>query len=65
MDPATITTTTFTVVPGVSGTVTLDGTGRIATLVPSGNLALGTTYTATITTGVQDLFGNALANNFV
>ena len=65
MDPATINTTTFTVVPGVSGTVTLDGTGRIASLVPSGNLALGTTYTATITTGVQDLFGNALASNFV
>ncbi len=65
MDPATINTTTFTLLPGVSGTVTLDGTARIATLTPSGNLALGTTYTATITTGVQDLFGNSLASNFV
>jgi hypothetical protein len=26
---------------------------------------VGTTYTATITTGVQDLFGNALASDFV
>jgi GDP-D-mannose dehydratase len=65
MDPASVNNTTFTVLPGVTGTVTLDGTGRIATLTPSGNLAAGTTYTATITTGVQDLFGNALASDFV
>ncbi len=65
MDPATINNTTFTVAPGVSGTVTLDGTGQIATFTPSVNLAVGTTYTATITTGVQDLFGNALASDFV
>jgi Ice-binding-like/Bacterial Ig-like domain len=65
MDPATINDTTFTVAPGVTGTVTLDGTGQIATFTPSGNLALNTTYTATITTGVQDLFGNALATDFV
>jgi hypothetical protein len=64
MDPATINNTTFTVLPGVTGTVTLDGTGRIATFIPSGNLAVGTTYMATITTGVQDLFGNALASDF-
>ncbi|HXM65623.1 MAG TPA: Ig-like domain-containing protein, partial [Candidatus Acidoferrum sp.] len=65
MDPATINNTTFTVAPGVTGTVTLDGTGQIATFTPSGNLAVGTTYTATITTGVLDLFGNALASDFV
>src|SRR6202140_4063365 len=65
MEPATINDTTFTVAPGITGTVTLDGTGRIAAFIPSANLALGTTYTATITTGVQDLFGNALASNFV
>ena len=60
-----INNTTFTVAPGVTGTVTLDGTGRIATFTPSSNLALNTTYTATITTGVQDLFRNALASDFV
>jgi hypothetical protein len=65
MDPATINNTTFTVAPGVTGAVTLDGTGQIATFTPSGNLALSTTYTATINTGVQDLFGNALATDFV
>ena len=65
MDPATINNTTFTVAPGVTGTVTLDGTGQIATFTPSGNLAVGTTYSATITTGVQDLFGNALASDYV
>src|ERR1700693_3180589 len=65
MEPATINDTTFTVAPGVTGTVTMDGTGRVAAFTPSANLALGTTYTATITTGVQDLFGNALASNFV
>jgi len=65
MDPATINTTTFTVAPGITGTVTLDGTGQIATFTPSGNLALNSTYTARITTGVQDLFGNALATDFV
>ena len=65
MDPATIDNTTFTVAPGLTGTVALDGTGQIATFTPSGNLALRTTYTATINTGVQDLFGNSLASDFV
>ncbi len=65
MDPATINNTTFTVSPGVTGTVTLDGTGQVATFTPSGSLAVGTTYTATITTGVQDLFGNSLASDSV
>jgi hypothetical protein len=65
MDPATINTTTFTVAPGVTGTVTPDVTNRIFTFSPSSNLALSTVYTATITTGAKDAFGNALANNFV
>jgi hypothetical protein len=65
MNPVTINTTTFTVVPGVTGVVTLDGTGKIATFTPAAALALGTTYTATITTGAQDLAGNPLAANFV
>jgi Ice-binding-like/Bacterial Ig-like domain len=60
----TINTTTFTLAPGVTGTVTLDGTGRIATFTPSSNLALSTTYTATITTGAQDLFLSGVASDF-
>src|SRR6202043_1902435 len=37
----------------------------IATFTPSAALALNTTYTATITTGAQDLTGNPLAANYV
>ncbi|MGZ5134082.1 MAG: Ig-like domain-containing protein [Flavitalea sp.] len=66
MDPLTITTATFTIKDGattVVGTVTY--AGGIATFSPSSNLAFNTTYTATITTGSQDLGGNALANEYV
>jgi hypothetical protein len=67
MDPATITTSTFTLVgsSAVAGTVTLDSTGTIATFKPASSLLLNTKYTATITTGAKDLFGNTLASNFV
>lgn len=69
MNPATITTTTLTLAgPGVTpvtGAVALDVTGRVASFSPASDLALNTTYTGTVTTGVQDLIGNALASNFV
>jgi hypothetical protein len=69
MNPATINTTTFTVTgPGttpVTGTVTADSTNKIFTFTPASALALSTLYTATITTGAQDAFGNALASNYV
>ena len=69
MNPSTINTTTFTLTdPGgtaVTGTVVYDSPSRAATFTPTSSLALDTTYTATITTGAQDLFGNALASNFV
>jgi len=67
MNPSTINTTTFTLTgPGttpVVGVVTY--AGSTATFTPSSALALHTLYTATITTGAQDTFGNALASNFV
>ena len=66
MDPATITTSTFTLTQGVtpvSGVVTYAGT--TATFNPASNLAASTTYTATITTGTKDLADNALAIAFV
>src|ERR1039458_6471256 len=67
MNPATINTTTFTLTgPGttpVTGVVTY--AGSTATFTPSSPLALSTLYTATITTGAQDLNGNPLASNFV
>ncbi|MGE5247202.1 MAG: Ig-like domain-containing protein, partial [Verrucomicrobiota bacterium] len=67
MKASTITTANFKVVQGtvgVPGTVTLNGSGTTATFKPSAALANGTTYTATITTGVQDAAGNAMASNY-
>lgn len=67
MNPSTINTTTFTLTgPGttaVTGVVTY--AASTATFTPSSPLALSTLYTATITTGAQDLFGNSLANSYV
>jgi len=62
MDPLTINTATFTLTDGIT-TVPCDVTytGNIATLNPTSNLAADTIYVATITTGVQDITGNAMA----
>jgi hypothetical protein len=70
INPATINTTTFTLTSttsgaSVSGTVSYVVATRIATFKASGPLAASTSFTATITTGVQDTFGNTLAANFV
>ena len=67
MSPATINATSFTLTgPGttaVTGVVTY--AGSTATFTPSSPLALNTVYTATITTGATDTFGNPLTSNFV
>jgi hypothetical protein len=69
MNPATITTATFTLTgPGttnVSGLVTYNSSTNIATFTPSASLAANTLFTATVTTGAKDTFGNALAANKV
>jgi methionine-rich copper-binding protein CopC len=72
IDPTTITAATFTVTsPGdvaVAGAVNYDTQSDIATFTPSSNLAPNTTFTATITggvNGVKDLAGNALASDQV
>src|SRR6202043_1738059 len=69
MNPATLNTTTFTLAgPGgtsVSGAVSYVVATDVATFSPAGPLSASTAYTATITTGAQDTFGNALAANFV
>ncbi|MEW6418400.1 MAG: Ig-like domain-containing protein [Nitrospirota bacterium] len=65
MDASTINTTTFTLVNGgspISGTVAYAGT--TATFTPSGNLNYSTAYTATVTTGVKDLAGNAMTSDY-
>jgi len=64
MDPSTINASTFTLKQGttpVSGTVAY--TGTTATFTPAGNLAAGTEYSASITTGAKNLAGNPLTVN--
>lgn len=72
MDPATITTATFTLQvtgpplgPVLGGVVSYDAPSRVATLDPTSDLLANTQYTATVTTGARDLAGNALAVNQV
>ena len=69
MNTATISATTFTLAgPGttaVTGVVSLSDDGLTATFNPASNLAGSTLFTATITTGAQDLAGNALASSYV
>ena len=68
MNPATITSSTFTLKAGVTsvaGTVTYVASTDIATFTPTVSLAPSTTFTATITTGVADTYGNPLAVNYV
>ncbi|GAB4241590.1 MAG: hypothetical protein OHK0028_20130 [Deltaproteobacteria bacterium] len=66
LDPSTVTAANFTLkdaanVP-VAGSVTY--AGSTATFAPSAALAAGTRYTATVTTGVKDAAGNALAQPY-
>lgn len=67
MNAATISGSTFTVTgPGgtaVTGTVTYSGV--TATFTPAAVLAYNTVYTATITTGAQDLASQPLTANYV
>jgi len=66
MDPATITDATFTL-SGPDGLLpgTFDFLGLAATFTPNANLLANTTYTATVTTGAEDLSNNALAADFI
>jgi hypothetical protein len=50
-------------VDNVAGTISVNG--AVATFTPSAALADNTTYTATLTTAVTDLAGNALLANYV
>jgi len=66
MTPGTITDATMTLRQGanlIAGSVNY--AGLVATFNPTANLAQNTVYTATITTGVRDLAGNAMALNYV
>lgn len=68
IQPSSLGSSTFTVSdPGgaVAGAVSLDPTGMIATFTPSANLAYGTVYTATLTSGIMNTTGQALASPVV
>jgi hypothetical protein len=69
MDSTTINTTNLKLVVtagsvAVVGTVSYNAGTHVATFTPSAPLLPSTNYTATVTTGVKDSAGNALASNF-
>ncbi len=67
MNPATININTFTLTSGgasVAGAVTYVVATNVATFTPTASLPPSATFTATITTGVNDTFGNHLAADF-
>jgi subtilisin len=61
----TVSTSTFTLKnsagTSISGTVSLGTDAKTATFKPASSLAASTSYTATVTTGVKDLAGNAMS----
>jgi hypothetical protein len=69
LNPATLTAASYTLQgPGgaaVTGLVTYAAIGDTATLTPTATLAPNTLFTATLTTTITDLAGNALAANYV
>jgi hypothetical protein len=69
MDPLTITPTTFTLAcpvgTAITGAVGYPVNGNVATFTPASDLPAGTVCKTTITTGVKDVAGNALASDYV
>jgi len=69
MDVSTIIAANFTLTgPGttpVAGTVSYDAVNHVADFLPTAPLAASTAFTATVTTGVKDSAGNAMAAAYV
>jgi hypothetical protein len=66
MNPLTLNNTTFLLQQGstsITGVVTYSG--NTASFTPAAPLSGNTVYTATITTGAQDVAGNGIASNYV
>lgn len=66
LNPATVTTSTFTLTPTAGGSpvaanVSMSVGNTVATLNPTSDLAYSTEYEAALTTGIQDVAGNAFA----
>ncbi|MEK7322830.1 MAG: Ig-like domain-containing protein [Pseudomonadota bacterium] len=68
MDPATLTTATFTLAcpvgTAITGTVAYAVNGNIAIFTPASALPASVVCTATVTTGAKDAAGNALTSDF-
>lgn len=65
VDPATLTAATFSIQAGleaIAGSINVNDTE--VTFTPTQPLAYDTNYTAIITTGIQDLAGNSLGNDY-
>lgn len=63
VDPATVTTATFTLTFGtthVTGSVSMDQGNTVARFTPAAKLNYAGVYTATVTTGIKDTAGNPL-----
>jgi hypothetical protein len=68
MDTNTVVAANFTLAgptASANGTVSYDAASRTASFTPAPNLATGTSYVATVTTGMKDSSGNPLAQNKV
>lgn len=68
INPATLTSSTFTVNAGaanIAGQVGYVAATNTATFTPTVPLPASSSFTATISTGANDTFGNPLASNFV
>ncbi len=72
INPYTITPSSFQIVssstsllPALPVTGVISYSGVVATFTPTANLSPNTTYSATVTTAVKDLSGNALQENYV
>ena len=65
MNSATINTSTFTLEDNIGTPVTgtVSYAGVTATFIPAAQLINSMTYTATVTTGAQDISGNAIASD--
>ncbi len=63
IDPTTLTTSTF-IVEGVAGSIAYDDINFIATFTPDDPLDYSTVYNVTLTTGIKDIVGNALAADY-
>jgi hypothetical protein len=72
LDPTTINASTIQISPNPdavslsesSSSFSYNDTNRTVVYTPGSNLQLGTEYTVTVTTGVQDLAGNPLASEY-